>query len=197
MKNVWWWRALLLLASGALMALVGVSGAKPPAAKAQAVVRQEVLSPVVSLQTPIRAWDRRVLSSRVWTAQGRLVAMPQDKPIVFFAWWCPHCHEALLQLKARGLLHRFTFVSVWINDVTPKGGDVTSAKQAKLTTERALHAIGVSLPNVYLAPPASSVNSLLTGVPTVLIKTTHGWREMQGTPSKAAVWNALLTNARG
>ena len=140
------------------------------------------------------AWVNQVLHAPVWNAQGRLVHMPTQRPILVFAWWCPHCHAALRELKRLGDLNRFTFVSLWINAGTARPITVKNAAQANAVTNHGLAAIGIRLPadHLYLAPPTSKMSHLIHGVPTILLPSARGWTADNGAPTNGAGWSALL-----
>ncbi|MHB1681944.1 MAG: TlpA family protein disulfide reductase [Bacilli bacterium] len=146
------------------------------------------------LPTSSLAWVSQVLHTPIWNAQGRLVRLPTQRPILVFAWWCPHCHAALQELKRLGDLNRFTFVSLWINAGTARPITIQTAAQASAVTKRGLAAIGVRLPanHLYLAPPTSTMSQLIHGVPTILVPSAHGWTTDNGAPTNGAGWSALL-----
>ena len=161
---------------------------KPPAV----TIVRSTGSPQFSASSP--AWVSQVLHAPVWNAQGRLVRLSTQRPILVFAWWCPHCHAALQELKRLGDLNRFTFVSLWINAGTARPITVKNAAQADAVTNRGLAAIGVHLPanHLYLAPPTSTMSHLIHGVPTILVPGAHGWSTDNGAPTSGAGWSALL-----
>jgi len=148
----------------------------------------------LQLPTSSPAWMSRVLRAPVWNAQGRLVRLPTQRPILVFAWWCPHCHAALQELKRLGDLNRFTFVSLWINAGTARPITIQTEQQAATVTKRELAAIGVRLPadHLYFAQPRSTMSHLIHGVPTILVPSVHGWTTDNGAPTSGAQWSALL-----
>ena len=166
----------------------------PPITSKPAAVTIVHATGAPQLPTSSPAWVSQVLHASVWNAQGRLVRLPTQRPILVFAWWCPHCHAALRELKRLGDLNRFTFVSLWINAGTARPIAIQTAAQANAVTIRGLAAIGVHLPadHLYLAPPTSTMSHLIHGVPTILVPSVHGWNTDNGAPTNSAGWSALL-----
>ena len=145
------------------------------------------------LTTVPHAIVKAVTSEKVYTSTGKLVTLPTNQPDLFAAWWCPHCHEALKQLKVDGDIGKFNLVSIYVNGDTTK--PVKTWKQALALTEKSLHQLGVKVPisHIYLAMPNSPINRQISGVPT-LWKFAKGKqaKELVGTPSTANVWKVVL-----
>ena len=156
-------------------------------ASAKTTSHQTILPPLVTASLA-----HAVEKDKVYTATGKLVSLPRNRPDLFTAWWCPHCHAALSQLKAEHDLNKFNLVSIYVNGDTSK--PVTRWKQALALTETALHKIGVTIPlnHIYLAMPNSPINAQIHGVPTLWEFSNHGVREMVGTPSNASVWKRVF-----
>lgn len=150
-------------------------------ASAKTLSRHSILSPVVA---PLA---HAVEKDKVYTVTGKLVTLPQNRPDLFTAWWCPHCHTALGQLKAEHDLGKFNLISIYVNSNTPE--PVTTWKQAFALTEGALHKIGVSIPvsHIYIAMPDSPLNTQIKGVPTLWEFNQRGTQALVGTPSTASV----------
>ena len=117
--------------------------------------------------------------------------MPQT-PTLFFAWWCPHCHHALLSLKKAGLLERFSFVSVFLT-ARPTPEPIRGAASAWAVTEDALHKLGVHIPEnrLFVVLPNSPINSLIQRVPTLIARVHNRWYVMNGAPTHANTWRIL------
>jgi hypothetical protein len=145
-------------------------------------LRESILSPVTTKLA------HAVMADKVYTSTGKLVSLPRNRPDLFTAWWCPHCHAALLQLKTEHDLNKFNLVSIYVYGDTTK--PVTTWKRAFALTEDALRKIGVSIPasHIYLAMPDSSLNTQIKGVPALWEFSKRGVRELVGTPSTASVW---------
>lgn len=128
----------------------------------------------------------------VFSYLGKRVKVPSNRPELFIAWWCPHCHQALQQLKKERLLNQFNFVSVWPDEFGKY--PVKSLRQVRVKTLDALHSLGISIPplHLYFTLPTSPVNYEIYETPTFLRKVPKGYLYAQGTPLHAAVWKSYL-----
>jgi hypothetical protein len=147
------------------------------------------VQPIRSILSPVTTkLAHAVMVDKVYTTTGKLVSLPRNRPDLFTAWWCPHCHAALGQLKTEHDLGKFNLVSIYVNGDTSK--PVTTWKRAFTLTEGALRKIGVSIPasHIYLAMPNSPINTQIKGVPTLWEFSKRGVRQLVGTPSAASVW---------
>jgi len=145
------------------------------------------------LQRANPAWVREIAHETVFTASGAQVMLPMHRPLLFFAWWCAHCHKALLELKALPLrvLDSISLVSVYAPDATASTPLHTEAQQAA-QVERTLHALGLHPAHLYFAAGSSPLNVAVAGVPTIVEDTSKGWGVLNGAPAQAAGWQPLL-----
>ena len=173
-----------IMASAGVFTMVACSGVTIPAL---AKTTSSILTTVPHVLV------KAVTSDKVYTSTGKLVTLPTNQPDFFAAWWCPHCHEALKQLKVDHKLGTFDLISIYVNGDTTK--PVKTWKQALALTERSLRQLGVKVPisHIYLALPNSPINRQISGVPT-LWKFAKGKqaKELVGTPSTASVWKMVL-----
>ena len=149
-------------------------------------------NPTINLQLANPKLVSQVEKNTVYTSTGKLVKLPQNRPDLFAAWWCPHCHDALGQIKADGKLGKFNLISIYVDGNT--SSPVTSWKQALTLTETALHKIDVNIPmdHIYLVMPDSPINTEIKGVPTLLKFDGRSVQEMVGAPIGANVWKMVL-----
>ena len=151
-------------------------------------VTRKVATPHSILSPVAATLAHAVEKDKVYSSTGKLVSLPRNRPDLFTAWWCPHCHAALGQLKAERDLGKFNLVSIYVNGDTTK--PVTTWKRAFALTEGALRKIDVSIPvsHIYLAMPNSPLNTQIKGVPTLWEFNQRGAQAFVGTPSTASVW---------
>ena len=200
MKRLWPVGLLLVL----VVALgFGFSlGGHPTAARTQALatphrsrrVTQTHGAQAQSLFVPVSpSWWRTVSQASVVTVDGQATTLPPHQPVLFFAWWCPHCHMALEELRHTPQLQHITLVSVWINAGNPSL-PITSAHNAALVTEKALSALGVHVPSAHLllAMPNSAINRVLHGVPTLVVPKGNTPMEAAGVPPTIGAWTQQL-----
>ncbi len=183
-KSKWMMSALLIT-------LVGTTATGIVDAKDQPTVHK--VSTQAAILSPVAVTLARVVEAdKVYTASGKLVMLPRNRPDMFAAWWCPHCHAALLQLKADNELGKVNLISIYVSGDTSK--PVTTWKRARALTEDALHQLGVNIPasHIFLAMPNSPINTQIRGVPTLWKFGKHGVSEMVGTPSGQATWIQAL-----
>ena len=147
----------------------------------------------VDMQTVNPKLVAQIENETVYTANGMVVPFPTDRPVLFTAWWCPHCHDALQQLKTDGLHTTFNLVSVFVNDGATSG-TVQTWKQALTLTEDGLHNSDLSIPSshIYLVMPNSPINTQIHGVPTLWTFRKSGVMEVVGTPTVGSVWKSVL-----
>ena len=128
----------------------------------------------------------------VYNSKGKVVKLPTSTPVLFAAWWCPHCHEALQQIKTDHDLNKINVVSVYINGDTTK--PVTTWRQALTLTEKGLREAGVSIPlsHLFVTLPTNRVNRQITGVPQLWKFSGKQAHSMIGTPNSASVWEHVL-----
>lgn len=195
-SQVGWIAALLTLG-------VTGCGVVTTTVKGQVPVSDIVLSaPTLAqgyLQKVSPAWWRKVEQLKVLNAQGQAVNIPADRPLLFFAWWCPHCHAVLKQLQREGVMQHVTLVSMYVNAMPEKGSPevIHSVHDAQRVTEQSLATLGIHLParHLFYLMPGPSQNGLQIGVPTWMEHTQHGWYALNGAPSDGAMWPTILQNA--
>ena len=134
----------------------------------------------------------QVENDTVYTFNGARVLLPKNKPDLFVAWWCPHCHAALQQLKAEHDLDRFNLISVYASGDTST--PITSWRQVKALTSESLHQLNVSIPtdHIFLAMPSSPLNMQIQRVPTLWKFRSTSVDTLVGTPANANVWSKWL-----
>jgi len=152
------------------------------------------------LQKVNSAWWHKVEHLSLLDSQGHSVHLPTNRPVLFFAWWCPHCHAALRALKRDKDLSHLTFVSMYLNAMPAHGKPalIRTANDAKQITESSLASLGIHIPSdhiLYLMP-RSAANSTAMGVPVLVEHTRSGWYAMNGAPSDSTVWQRVLSYAQ-
>lgn len=139
------------------------------------------------------AQAQTLLAGPVETAGGKTVRLPSTRPVLFMAWWCPYCHEALTRLRLSPVLQHLSVVSMWLTAGNPQP-PIGNAAAAWTVTERALHRLGVTIPasHLYLAMPDSPINREIRGIPMVMTPYRGAWYQTQGAPAQAADWTPYL-----
>ena len=128
-------------------------------------------------------------SATVEDANGRAVLIATDKPTIFFAYWCSHCHEAISQLESLGYADKFNYVSSLLE--YGQGNTNPNIKQAVQLTGASFIKMGIKEPaNVLYAMPGTQADKALSHqpVPFLLVHTSHGWYSMTGVPMDNNVW---------
>ena len=143
---------------------------------------------VLGKENPVNRFAQQIQNDKVYTASGKAEQLTFAKPTIFFAWWCPHCHEALKQLKKDHLISQLDFVSVWPNKFgTYKANNLPIAQR---DTEKALKTLGIQIPNdhLFFTLPTNPISTQLRTVPTMIKKENHGYFVSEGTPTLASSW---------
>lgn len=147
-----------------------------------------VAVPALAKENPVNRFAQQIQSDKVFTTNGKVEQLTFVKPTIFFAWWCPHCHEALKQLQKDHLISQLYFVSVW----SDKFGSykVNNLSIAQRDTEKALKTLGIHIPSdhLFFTLPNNPINTQLRTVPTMIKKENHGYFMSQGTPALASSW---------
>lgn len=191
--------------AGALLALIAMTGygvthrgIKQPEVSSGMVVTGKMLADGY-LQPVNQAWWTKVAGFKVRSAQGQWVSLPSSRPLLFFAWWCPHCHAALEQLARTGELSRVTLISTYLNagQIDGKAVAIRSLQDAKRVTAASLAALHLHVPerHLFYLMPGPAQNALSIGVPDFIEHTRLGWYTMNGTPSDGAIWPLLFHDA--
>lgn len=183
------------------------------AATGYSVVRHGIAQPPVSsdvtltghtladgyLQPVNPTWWARVVGFKVLNAQGQFVSIPRSRPVLFFAWWCPHCHAALMQLARTGELPHVTLISTYMNAglIDGKTVAIRNVKDAQRITAASLAALHLQVPENHLLylMPGTAQNALSIGVPDFVEHTRQGWYAMNGAPSNGAIWPLVMQEA--
>ncbi len=144
------------------------------------------------LQPAALSLTKSLEGDKVYNAKGKVVKLPTSIPVLFAAWWCPHCHEALKQIKTDHDLSKINVVSIYANGDTTK--PVTTWHQALALTEKGLREAGVSIPlsHLFITLPTNTVNHQINGVPQLWKFKNKSALTMIGTPGSANVWDKIL-----
>ncbi|MFD1676029.1 hypothetical protein [Alicyclobacillus fodiniaquatilis] len=135
-----------------------------------------------------------VMKATVHANGDKTVAIPTDKPIMFFAYWCSHCHDAISQLEQLGYADKVNFVSTQMQ-LKPTADEFNQGQQL---TSQSFTKLGIKEPtNMYYSLPSDPFNSVLTNqpVPFLLVHTKQGWYTFSGAPSDQNVWKTVLQYA--
>ncbi|MCI0184886.1 TlpA family protein disulfide reductase [Sulfoacidibacillus ferrooxidans] len=138
-----------------------------------------------------------LFAHQIVNASGQTIQMPTTKPLLFFAWWCPHCHAALQNLQQLGDLKDVQLVSVYLD---ANGKTVTTLAQAKALTASGLHEAGISVPAsaIDYVMPTSPINNIIQGVPMIVGQVDHTWVAMDGEPTDPIhTWSDVIHGVRG
>lgn len=147
-----------------------------------------------------------LLQGRVETAGGTFATVASlQKPVVFFAPWCPHCHALLRYLLAHHALKDVQLVAVGLSytlaDGT-KGAVLRSADPPRTLaamerrTKQLLLESGISLPwsKVDYAPVSGAVSAAIDRFPTVVARANG--TEYQAVGVSTALEDWLLDGQR-
>ena len=132
-------------------------------------------------------------SATVEDSNGRAAPIATDKPTIFFAYWCGHCHEAIMQLESLGYANKFEYVSSLLE--YEQGNTNLNIKRAVQLTGASFIKMGIKEPaNVLYAMPGTQADKALSHqlVPFLLVHTSHGWYSMTGVPADESVWLEVL-----
>jgi len=123
------------------------------------------------------------------------VTLTVNRPIVFMAYWCKYCHNALQQLKQKNELDKFNYVSMYLMGSEPGGkpASISGFQDAVTLTQQSLASQGIGIPadHIFYAMPDSSVNTKINGVPTIIEKTDKGWYVLNGATDNPT-WTNIL-----
>lgn len=181
-----------------LLAVIAITGMARPGVSPTA---QTASTPWSAPHDPAQAGWRpltrteaeRLLAGPVDTVHGQRVRLPENRPVLFMAWWCPYCHKTLTTLRLSPVLSHLSVVSIWVTagHVEPP---IRNAADAARVTEAALHRIGVHIPlsHLYLAMPSSPVNREIQGIPMVMTPYRGVWYQAAGAPQKTSDWTPYL-----
>ncbi|MHB1683262.1 MAG: hypothetical protein ACYCYO_10675 [Bacilli bacterium] len=142
------------------------------------------------------SWWRELERATYENATGRRMSLPRNRPVLFFAWWCPWCHRELATLQRYGDLRRITLVSLYLN--APEKGNkpvvIRDIQDGVRVTEMGLQQAGVHVPpnHVLYVMPNNPLNKIIAGVPVWVERTAFGWYVLNGTPGESAVWPSVL-----
>ncbi|MCL6548117.1 MAG: hypothetical protein K6T30_04315 [Alicyclobacillus sp.] len=125
----------------------------------------------------------------VWTADGHQAVLDaRRRPILFVAYWCPHCQRTLVLLSQ----HQ-TKVGEMPDVVSMGFVPGTSLREAKQLTrqeEQALHLTGLANRTYYLVRPDAN-RYIPNAYPTLVFR--HGWKlEMLSGEHTLQVWQTAL-----
>lgn len=144
-------------------------------------------------------WWAKVRELNVMNAQGQTVLLPENRPLLFFAWWCPHCHAALRELARTGELSKLTLISTYVNAGSIDGKPVVIGNfpEARLITNKSLATmhLHVQRDHLFYLMPGPAQNALAIGVPDFVEDTHVGLYAMNGAPSDGEIWPLLLADA--
>ena len=124
------------------------------------------------------------------------MSLPRNRPVLYFAWWCPWCHRELAVLQRYGDLGRITLVSLYLN-ASEKGGKpvvIWDFQDGVRVTEVGFQQAGVYMPpnHVLYVMPNSPLNKIIAGVLVWIERTAFGRYVLNGTPGESAVWPSVL-----
>lgn len=147
-----------------------------------------VAVPVLAKENPVNRFAKQIENDKVYTTSGKAEQLTFAKPTIFFAWWCPHCHEALKQLQKDHLISQLDFVSVWPNKFGAY--KINNLATAQGDTDKALKTLGINIPSdhLFFTLPNNPISTQMRTVPTMIKKKTHGYFVSEGTPVLASSW---------
>ncbi len=147
-----------------------------------------VAVPALAKENPVNRFAQQIQNDKVYTASGKVEQLTFAKPTIFFAWWCPHCHEALKQLKKDHLISQLYFVSVWPNKFGAY--KINNLVSEQHDTEKALKTLDIYIPrdHLFFTLPTNAISTQLRTVPTMIKKENHGYFVSEGTPALASAW---------
>lgn len=136
----------------------------------------------------------KLTSENVEDANGHSALLTADEPIMFFAYWYGHCHDAIEQLKSVGYASKLNFVSSQLQygqrNMNP------DIKQAAQLTNASFTKRNIKEPsNMFFAMPGTPMSNALAQqpVPFHLLHTKQGWYTMTGVPNNKDVWIQMLS----
>lgn len=165
----------------------GTSSVGGPKAKALANGLLQPASPTLVSQ---------ITDASVRERNGKVESLPTGKPILFFAYWCTHCHDAISQLEKTGYSDKVNYVSVDMQ-FAPKSTAADLSTGIRLT-DGSFAKLKMKEPgNMYFSLPNDALDTALTSqpIPFLLIHTKSGWYAMSGAPANESVWKMVFQYA--
>lgn len=136
-------------------------------------------------------------SVKVHDANGKLVLIPENRPIFFVAYWAPYSQRALALLAQNNLLDKVQVVSVWYDRSTKVSADnpVHTVNDAKGLMQQGLSKANVSLStnNILYSLPGDGLDNAINAIPLLLVKKNGQWMELKGYTPDVSSWVDALT----
>ncbi|QQE79551.1 hypothetical protein [Alicyclobacillus sp. SO9] len=175
-------RILLMVVLGSLL-LTGCSS-QQPALKVQNLLNKEKTTPDSSFDvksiTPTELHSMTIVNKN-----GNPITFNKTQPILFEAYWCPHCQRTLLLLSSGQ--SKLKNPPVIVSTGFPKN---TSLKEAVATSKKEFKMLGITGFKVYYALKENK--KLITGFPT-LVFTMHSRRVKLVGEHTFSVWKKALS----
>ncbi|WP_041695143.1 TlpA family protein disulfide reductase [Alicyclobacillus acidocaldarius] len=140
-------------------------------------------------------WDPRPASVGlygavpVWTASGRQeVLTPERQPLLFAAYWCPHCQRTLQLLTA--IRHRLKHMPVIVNVGYPAGTSLQTAIRIAREEDAALHL--APFEQVFILTPSAGDRYAPLGYPTLVFRQGSALWSLYG-EHRAEIWEKALS----
>ena len=149
------------------------------------------------LQEANSAFLQTVFTTPVRNRYGKSVAVPQNKPILFSAPWCPYCNLTEHLLIGAGLMSKFTILGVALTG--SELGQVparpaNTVAQARMAFRLDWKHYGTHWPtrNILYALPSNPINKVIQTFPTLLIPHAGKWYLQVGYNPSPSYWRSLV-----
>ncbi|WP_062305363.1 TlpA family protein disulfide reductase [Alicyclobacillus sendaiensis] len=200
MRRTWAWMLVSLVAVLAVgCGAIGHSAGSGQVAKgsgrdrAHPLVFQNLTGAMNQGQDP--RWDPRPASSglygavTVWTASGRQEVLTADRqPLLFAAYWCPHCQRTLQLLTS--IRHRLRRMPVIVNVGYPAGTSLQTAVRIAREEDAALHL--APFEEVFILTPSAGDRYAPLGYPTLVFRQGNALWSLYG-EHRAEIWIRALS----
>ncbi|WAH35299.1 TlpA family protein disulfide reductase [Alicyclobacillus dauci] len=164
----------------------GTSAAKPKLAF-QNRTRELVVTPDTKVD-PSPATDVDYTHVSVLTAAGKRVVLDaRQTPILFVAYWCPHCQRTLELLSSHK--SELSRLPVIVNVGFPKNTELQEAVQVEAEETKQLNLHGFQM--YYALDPAAGDKYAPQGYPTLAYENVRGIQTLFGEHT-LSVWTSVL-----
>ncbi|WP_206830497.1 TlpA family protein disulfide reductase [Alicyclobacillus fructus] len=140
-------------------------------------------------------WDARPASSNlygkvvVWTASGQKEVLEADRqPLLFAAYWCPHCQRTLQLLTS--IRRQLKRAPVIVNVGYPAGTSLQTAVRIAREENAALHL--APFQEVFILTPTAGDRYAPLGYPTLVFRQGNSLWSLYG-EHKPEIWEKALS----
>ncbi|WP_206885211.1 TlpA family protein disulfide reductase [Alicyclobacillus mali (ex Roth et al. 2021)] len=189
------WVAVLMAGCGTVenAAMSGQPGKSSGRDRAHPLVFQNLTGEMNEGQDP--RWDPQPASSdlygavTVWTATGQKELLSADaQPLLFAAYWCPHCQRTLELLTS--IRQRLKRDPVIVNVGYPAGTSLKTAVRIAREEDATLHL--APFKEVFVLTPSAGDRYAPLGYPTLVFRQGNDLWSLYG-QHRAAVWEKALS----